>query len=227
MESPSLEVFTEICLDVAFGNMCRDDYCGAGLTFGLNVLESLLQPWWFCDSVTLRTMLRLCLLFFLCICICAMQALDVVASRPVSSAGKYHTHTSPPSQALLMSPSKSALKPPLQGWQACWLRHSCRTFTTTSPPSFQPLFECISVKTYSSVLRQDCVFCLLTHLCISYSQPEKDRHWGSSNSCARSCAEEPGNSWCSRWQKLLLKCRGKGEKGLWDITKPSRVIVYH
>lgn len=102
MESPSLEVFTGICLDVAFGNMCRDNYCGAGLTCGLNDLESLLQTSWFCDSVTLRTMLRLCLLFFLCICICAMQALDLVASRAVSSAGKYHTHTSPPSQALLI-----------------------------------------------------------------------------------------------------------------------------
>lgn len=42
MESPSLEVLRRH-LDVAFGDMFSGDYCGAGLTAGLD-FEGLLQP---------------------------------------------------------------------------------------------------------------------------------------------------------------------------------------
>lgn len=214
--------------------MFRDYYCGAGLTTGLNDLEGILQPWWFCDSVTLRTMLRLLspVLFghvYLCYAStwpgcqqCIFQCWKMLEP----------SHTSPLSQASVMCPSKSALKSPLQSWQACWQRHSCGTFTTISPLSFQPLLMSedafICFETWLSVLSADSSLSLL------FTDREK-KPWlrqqqllCQGGSLAQTCcAEEPGNSSCPVWQESVLKCRGHGEKGLWDITKPSRVIVYH
>lgn len=130
-----------------------------------------------------------------------------------------------------MGPSKSALNP------HCKVGKPVGRVTLAGllqPHHLFPSSPYLWVGMHSSVLRLDCVFCLLTHLWVSYSQLEKrDLHWDSSSSCAKvaasqaCCTQEPGNSSCSAWQKSLLKCRGHGKKGLWDIIKLSRATVYH